>query len=218
MTRYVKLKHSIAFEEKRVGTALFMVSPQSRAPRRTSVIRTANLILCRADYFGHKLHIDQNEKLIVQLLSPFFVKLFNLQTIVTILRKLSVLIFATFHLFMFWFKTDLQKMHITITYFFFTWNVTTNFKKYLSFFNFGYWIKRLSLFGFKSNFKKQESKFLNSFFDLTSILVMKLKNEKWKFSKFGLFLFIKKRYTDSQIFYILRLNFSIEKKINKPYF
>ena len=37
-----------------------------------------NLIPYQADYFGHDLHIDHNEKLVARLLSGFYVKAFNL--------------------------------------------------------------------------------------------------------------------------------------------
>ena len=49
--------------QKRVGTFLSMVSPQLTAQRRTSTRRAVNLIPDKADYFGHKLHIDQNGNL-----------------------------------------------------------------------------------------------------------------------------------------------------------
>ena len=75
-----------------------MVSPQFRAQRKTSITRAVNLIPYREDYFDHKLHLDKNEKLMARLLSKFYVKTFNLQTILIILLKLSALIFATFEM------------------------------------------------------------------------------------------------------------------------
>ena len=60
---YLRQKHNVVFAERRVGTTLSMVSPQFRAQRRTLTTTTVNLIPYRADYFGHKLHIDQNENL-----------------------------------------------------------------------------------------------------------------------------------------------------------
>ena len=65
MTRYVRQKHNVAIAEKRVGAALSMVSPQYTAQRRASRTRAVNPIPYRGDYFGHKLHIDQNEKLVM---------------------------------------------------------------------------------------------------------------------------------------------------------
>ena len=61
MTGYVRKKYKVAIAEKRVGAALSMVSPWYTAQRR----RAVNPIPYRADYFGHKLHIDQNEKLVM---------------------------------------------------------------------------------------------------------------------------------------------------------
>ena len=74
MTGYLRQKYNIVIAEKRVDTALSMVSPQFRAQRRTSTTRAVNLIPYRADYFGHKLHIDQNENLKVYCLR-FMLKL-----------------------------------------------------------------------------------------------------------------------------------------------
>ena len=61
----IRQKHNVAIAEKRVGVALSMVSPRYTAQRRTSTTRAVNPIPYRADYFGHKLHIDQNEKLVM---------------------------------------------------------------------------------------------------------------------------------------------------------
>ena len=103
---------------------------------------------------------------------------------------------------------------------FLIWNEKTNFKKYLPFFKFDYWIEKwktkkkiiLNLFCLKpiSKDKNQNFQFhflisnqkLNFYkFVLFSILVMKLKNEKWKIFKIR-FVFKSKnelyfRYTDS---------------------
>ena len=65
MTGYDRQKHNVAIAEKRVGAALSMVSPRYTAQRKTSIRRAVNLIPYRADYFGHKLHIDQNERLVM---------------------------------------------------------------------------------------------------------------------------------------------------------
>lgn len=48
--------------EKRVGESLKYVSPLYCLARKTSVARMTNPAIYRANYFGHKLHIDQNEK------------------------------------------------------------------------------------------------------------------------------------------------------------
>ena len=65
MTGYVRQKHNVAIAEKRVGVALSMVSPRYTAQRRTSTTRAVNPIPYRADHFGHKFHIDQNERLVM---------------------------------------------------------------------------------------------------------------------------------------------------------
>ena len=65
MTGYVRQKHKVAISENRVGTALSIVSPRYTAQRRISTTRAVNPIPYRADYFGHKLHLDQNEKLVM---------------------------------------------------------------------------------------------------------------------------------------------------------
>ena len=80
MNGCVRQKHNVATAEKRVRTTLFMVSLQNRAEIKTSATRAVNLVPYRANYFGHKLHINQNKKLVVllRLLFAFFVKLFNL--------------------------------------------------------------------------------------------------------------------------------------------
>ena len=62
MTGCLRQKHMVSIAEKRVDTALSMVSPQLRAQRRTAT-RAVNLISYRAYYFVHKSHFDQNENL-----------------------------------------------------------------------------------------------------------------------------------------------------------
>ena len=57
MTGYVKLL------QKKELELLYLWYPRYTAQRRTSTTRAVNPIPYRADYFGHKLHIDQNEKL-----------------------------------------------------------------------------------------------------------------------------------------------------------
>ena len=71
MTGYVTLiflvrqKHNVAIAEKKVGAALSMVSPRYTAQSRRSTTIAVNPIPYRADYFGHKLHIDRNKKLVM---------------------------------------------------------------------------------------------------------------------------------------------------------
>ena len=51
--------------DRRVGKALSAVSPLYHAERCANVQRNINPLPYKADYFGHKLHIDQNEKLVM---------------------------------------------------------------------------------------------------------------------------------------------------------
>ena len=51
--------------EQRVGESLSRVNPTYHHARRTATARQLNPVPYRADYFGHKLHIDQNEKLVM---------------------------------------------------------------------------------------------------------------------------------------------------------
>ena len=77
MTGYVRQKHNIAIAENRVGVALSMVSPQYTPQRRRSVTRAVNPIPYRADYLRHKLHIDQNEKLLMYMCSLMSLQLMD---------------------------------------------------------------------------------------------------------------------------------------------
>ena len=65
MTGYVKQKYGMRIAQNRIGKALATVAPNYHQRRRTATARLINPIPYRADYFGHKLHIDQNEKLVM---------------------------------------------------------------------------------------------------------------------------------------------------------
>ena len=64
MTGYLRQKHNIKVGEIKVGKALKAVAPINNQSRRSRTSRAVNPIPYRADYFGHKNHFDQNEKLI----------------------------------------------------------------------------------------------------------------------------------------------------------
>ena len=51
--------------QTRVGASLRRSDPQSHYRRCTSTARLLNPTPYCADYFGHKIHIDQNEKLVM---------------------------------------------------------------------------------------------------------------------------------------------------------
>ena len=49
----------------RVGESLKRVHPTGNEARRTNTVQRTNPVHYSANYFGHKLHIDQNEKLVM---------------------------------------------------------------------------------------------------------------------------------------------------------
>ena len=51
--------------QQRIGESLERVNPSYHNARRTDTARLMNPIPYQADYFGHKLHVDQNEKLVM---------------------------------------------------------------------------------------------------------------------------------------------------------
>ena len=57
--------HGIKASQLRVGDALRRTNPLHHQRRCTSTARMMNPIPYSADYFGHKLHVDQNEKLVM---------------------------------------------------------------------------------------------------------------------------------------------------------
>ena len=56
---------SCGLREARVGESLRQMNPNYQHARRTATARQMNPLPYRADYFGHKIHIDQNEKLVM---------------------------------------------------------------------------------------------------------------------------------------------------------
>ena len=51
--------------EKQIGRSLAMVQPQYHYRRLTKTESEMNSHMYFAEYFGHKLHIDQNEKMVM---------------------------------------------------------------------------------------------------------------------------------------------------------
>ncbi len=51
--------------ECRVGQSLKRLNPVYHSQRQNVALRSINPIPYKADYFGQKLHIDQNEKLVM---------------------------------------------------------------------------------------------------------------------------------------------------------
>ena len=57
--------HGINISQQRVGESLSRVSPAYQDARRTTTARQTNPAPYHADYAGHKIHVDQNEKLVM---------------------------------------------------------------------------------------------------------------------------------------------------------
>ena len=64
MTGYLSAQ-GVRCGEKRVGKSLKRVAPIYHARRESNTHRQTNPIPYSADYFGQKVHIDQNEKLVM---------------------------------------------------------------------------------------------------------------------------------------------------------
>ena len=64
MTGYLRQKHNIKVGETKVGKALKAATPINNQNRHSRTSLAVNPIPYRVDYFGDKIHFDQNEKLI----------------------------------------------------------------------------------------------------------------------------------------------------------
>ena len=51
--------------ETRVGKLLVVMNPHYLQRRRRNTAQAVNPIMCKADYFKHKLHLHQNETLAI---------------------------------------------------------------------------------------------------------------------------------------------------------
>jgi len=65
MKGYIQQKYNVKIGQNRIANALATVAPTYNQRRRSNTARLMNPIPYRADYFGHKLHLDQNEKLVM---------------------------------------------------------------------------------------------------------------------------------------------------------
>lgn len=63
MTGHLLAAKGLRVSEIRVGESLRRVCPAGYAARRTNAVNRLNPGRYSANYFGHKLHLDQNEKL-----------------------------------------------------------------------------------------------------------------------------------------------------------
>ena len=55
----------IILGQQRVGRSLSRINSSYHIARQTATARRMNPVPYRADYFGHKIHIDQNEKCVM---------------------------------------------------------------------------------------------------------------------------------------------------------
>ena len=55
----------ISISERKVGNALKKICPSTQAERCVQAGGSFNPKVYKADCFGHKLHVDQNEKLVM---------------------------------------------------------------------------------------------------------------------------------------------------------
>ena len=58
-------KHNVNISQKRVASALQVVAPIYHERRQSNTVRMISPIPYRANYFGQKLHINQNKKLVM---------------------------------------------------------------------------------------------------------------------------------------------------------
>ena len=65
MAGYLRQKLGTAIGQNRVRAALAKVHPSNHRKRQNKSERQANPIPYRTDYFGHKLHLDQDKKLVM---------------------------------------------------------------------------------------------------------------------------------------------------------
>lgn len=64
MTGYLRHSRNIRAGVNRVGRLLKGVNPHYHNERMTRAVHHFNPVPYYAEYFGHKLHMDQNEKLV----------------------------------------------------------------------------------------------------------------------------------------------------------
>ena len=63
MTGFIKQKYGVSVGQNRICKALSRVAPHYHQRRKSNIARMTNSIPYRANYFDHKLHLGQNEKL-----------------------------------------------------------------------------------------------------------------------------------------------------------
>jgi hypothetical protein len=64
VTGYLRSR-SLNVGERRIGRSLAKVVPEYHNQRKNRAEQQTNPVPYSAEYFGHKLHVDQNEKLVM---------------------------------------------------------------------------------------------------------------------------------------------------------
>ena len=95
--------------QKKEQTPLYLWYIHNRAQRKTSATRVVNLIPCRVDYLTIQCLLTRKKNWWHARCVHFMSKLLIYKQLRLSYSKLSVLIFAAFQLFMFWFNTDFVK-------------------------------------------------------------------------------------------------------------
>ena len=70
MKGYIRQKYKVNISQRRISTALQVTVLQYDQRRQTNTARLTNPIPYKADYFGLKLHINQNENLVMYGVTP----------------------------------------------------------------------------------------------------------------------------------------------------
>ena len=70
MTGFIGKEFGLFVGQNQVGNALATVCPRNHQQRREGTFHQFHPIPYRADYFGHKKHFDQNEKLAMYGVTP----------------------------------------------------------------------------------------------------------------------------------------------------
>ena len=70
MKGYIRQKYKVNISQRRISTALQVAVLQYDQRRQTNTTRLTNPIPYKADYFGLKLHINQNENLVMYGVTP----------------------------------------------------------------------------------------------------------------------------------------------------
>ena len=65
MTGFIRKEFGLSVGQNRVGNTLATIRPRHHLQRKEGTFRQVNTMPYRADYFGQKMHFDQNEKLVM---------------------------------------------------------------------------------------------------------------------------------------------------------